>query len=75
MEDDGESEAWRAGEFAQWELTVAASPERLDVRLAGGPPGPRPALLVRPGETRPIFFDDRRIETAPFEGWRIARLA
>jgi alpha-glucosidase len=75
VEDDGESEAWRGGAFAEWTLTATASPARIDVRLAGGPPGPPPALLVRPAETRPLFVDGRPVPLSPFEGWLRGEIA
>jgi alpha-glucosidase len=74
FEDDGASEAWREGGYAEWVLTAAATPERIDLTLSGGPPGPRPAVLLRPSETRAVFCEGRRLAFRPFEAWRRADL-
>jgi alpha-glucosidase len=73
-EDDGVSQAWRAGAFGAWRLTVRASPDRLEIgRRAEGsrPPTGPVALLLRPSETRPVVLTGGAAppETT-FEGWR-----
>lgn len=73
-EDDGETEAWRAGGRGGWELEVEASADRIvvDARAVGprAPRGPL-ALLVRPGERRPMWSRDGGALTERLEsGWR-----
>jgi alpha-glucosidase len=72
-EDDGESEAWRAGGHGQWRLTVCAAPDALEIALrAEGPQPPAGpvALLLRSNEARPVLVDGQTAAEAPFEDWR-----
>jgi alpha-glucosidase len=72
-EDDGESEAWCAGEVGQWRLSVRATPDRLEIAcVAEGqrPPNGPAAVLLRPSEARPVFVDGAAAEATRFEDWR-----
>jgi len=56
-EDDGETEAWRRGEFAIWRIRVECSAQAITVTptLEGPyPVDPRLVLLLPQGETRPL---------------------
>jgi alpha-glucosidase len=72
VEDDGESVAWRDGSFAEWVLEASATPERVDVMLSGDTSryaAPRPCLLIRASEPRPVYVGGRRVAFTPFEDW------
>ena len=73
-EDDGETEAWRAGGFGHWLLAVEAAPDELivDIRATGQRPPTGPvSLLVRPLERRVIRLRTGRVASDhPWQGWR-----
>lgn len=73
-EDDGETEAWRAGEHGRWELDVEASPDTLTVeaRAVGQRPPQGPlALLLRPSDRRTVAAKGGRILGERLDGgWR-----
>ncbi len=73
-EDDGETEAWRAGHFGHWELSVEASPEALaiDCQASGRSPPKGPlSLLFRANERRPVEVRRGKIVAElSFGGWR-----
>ncbi|MBW8813958.1 MAG: glycoside hydrolase family 31 protein [Caulobacterales bacterium] len=69
LEDDGETEAWRDGAWGEWGLAGEADPSGLAIqvsRLGPQPPAGSLALLLRPGEARPLkvsgatVLNDRR---------------
>lgn len=82
-EDDGETQAWRAGAFGHWLIGIEATPQALqvDCRAAGErPPGGPISILLRPNERRTVSLtrgrivaeslsaDWRRIEIEPYAG-------
>lgn len=73
-EDDGETQAWRAGYFGQWELSLEASRSSLAVKVQPGgqcPPKGPVSLLFRPSERRPVkALSGRLVADQPFGEWR-----
>ena len=79
FEDDGETQAWRAGSHGHWNLSVEADPETLivDAQATGTRPPKGPlALVMRPVDqrqiklTRGLVIGDQVVD-----GWRRIDLA
>ncbi|MFA9439548.1 TIM-barrel domain-containing protein [Uliginosibacterium sp. sgz301328] len=80
FEDDGESEAYRQGQYGGWKVTVDTANERIAVEVVATgacPPAQREvALLLPPHEVRPIEAVAARILSDRIErDWRRVRLA
>jgi alpha-glucosidase len=71
FEDDGESEGYRRSRHQSWRLTVSAEANRIHIAIGKAGPWQRLALLLPPGETRPVQLEGARIGSdADRDGWR-----
>ncbi len=73
-EDDGRTEAWRAGDHGHWRLQVSAARDALTVTVSAKgrrPPQGPVSLLLRPSDTRPVkLISGALVAETSTDGWR-----